>query len=64
MSRRKLVPEGLLGLAGDPAGTFRPGDLYFNTTTNKVRVYINSSWTDVSSGDAADSEVMSIMGAW
>lgn len=44
-SRRFRVPVGLVALAADPAsGT--AGDTYWNTTTQKIRVYDGTSWTD------------------
>ena len=53
-----LVGDGTSGTewksdrTGIPTGTSDPGsasggDMYFNTSTNKVRVYDGSSWNDV-----------------
>lgn len=33
-----------------PAAGLNPGQLYFNTSTNKVRVYDGSSWVEISGG--------------
>ena len=46
MSIKFKVPLNLVGLANDP-GSAVNGDLYFNTTSNKVRYYTNSAWQDL-----------------
>ncbi len=46
MSIKFKVPLNLVGLASDP-GSAANGDLYFNTTTNKVRYYTNNAWQDL-----------------
>ena len=49
MSRSFLTPINLLNGASDPAsGTV--GDIYFNTTTNTVKVYNGTSWTTIAGG--------------
>ena len=45
MSRKVLVPLGLLAATSDPTG-HNAGDSYFNTTTEKVRVYNGTSWSN------------------
>jgi len=45
MSRKVLVPLGLLAAASDPTGQ-RAGDSYFNTTSGKIKVYNGASWSD------------------
>ena len=45
MSRKVLVPLGLLGAVSDPTG-YNAGDTYFNTASGKVKVYNGSTWTD------------------
>ena len=41
------VPLNLKNLASDPAANVSSaGDLYYNTTTNKVRFY-STSWNDL-----------------
>ena len=49
MSKRFLTPINVLNAASDP-GSANEGDLYYNTSTDKLRIYSNSSWVDVSSG--------------
>ena len=45
MARNYVVPLGLLSLASDPTG-HSAGETYYNTTSNKVRVYSGASWQD------------------
>lgn len=55
MTRRFIVPIGLLSLASDPTGTFA-GETYYNTTLDKIRVYDGLDWQDagVSATELAD----------
>ena len=46
MSRRVLVPLGLLAATSDPTGYY-VGEMYFNTTSNKVKIYTGATWVDV-----------------
>ena len=46
MSRKSLVPLGLLAASSDPTGN-NSGDTYYNTTSGLVRVYNGSSWADI-----------------
>lgn len=51
MARKFLVPLKLVNLSQDPVvGT--SGELYLNTTSNKIRVYLNGAWTDLSGGSS------------
>jgi hypothetical protein len=45
MSRRALVPLGLLSLATDPTGQY-VGDSYYNTVSEKIRIYDGTNWQD------------------
>ena len=45
MSRKVLVPLGLLAATSDPTG-HNAGDTYYNTVSNKVRVYDGASWSN------------------
>lgn len=48
-SRKFLVPANLLNLAEDPAsGT--SGDIYFNTTSDKLKIYDGTVWVEVGAG--------------
>ena len=49
-SKDKVKLGGSLKLhtaSSDPTTDKDAGDIYFNTTSNKVRVYDGSSWADV-----------------
>ena len=46
MSIKFKVPLNLVGLTTDP-GSAVNGDLYFNTTSNKVRYYTSNAWQDL-----------------
>ena len=46
MSRKFKVPLNLVGLTSDP-GSATNGDLYFNTSSNKVRYYTQNTWQDL-----------------
>lgn len=52
MARRFLVPLGLLQRTSDPTGT-AAGEIYYNTNTDKLRIYDGAAWADVSSGSGA-----------
>jgi hypothetical protein len=52
MSKRFLTPISLLNSLSDPASG-SDGDMYFNTISNKIRIYYSSSWHD-SSNETAD----------
>lgn len=43
MSVQRLVPLHAIALSSDPA-TGRIGDIYFNTTDNKLKFYNGSVW--------------------
>jgi hypothetical protein len=47
MSKKALVPLNVLARDTEPAGQ-RAGDLYFNTTTLKLRIYSGTLWIDIS----------------
>jgi len=46
MSRKFKVPLNLVGLTSDPGSAIN-GDLYFNTSSNKVRYYTQNTWQDL-----------------
>jgi hypothetical protein len=50
MAKRFLTPINVLNAASDP-GSASEGDLYYNTSTDKLKIYSNSTWVNVS-GDA------------
>lgn len=48
MSTIAKVPLNIYAASSDPSTpTLRAGDLYYNTTTGKVRVHTGSAWADV-----------------
>lgn len=47
MSRSFKVPLGLAGIATDPV-TADLGDIYYNTVSNRIRVYTDTGWTNAS----------------
>ena len=47
-SKKFLNPINLLNLASDPS-TANEGDIYYNTTSDAVKVYANGAWTGLSS---------------
>ena len=55
MANKKFqVPINLVNLASDP-GTASEGDIYYNTTSDTLRLYANSEWAAVGSGGAGGS---------
>jgi hypothetical protein len=46
MSTKALVPLNVLAKSSEPAGQ-RAGDLYFDTTTLKLRIYDGTLWNDI-----------------
>jgi hypothetical protein len=56
MANKKFqVPINLVNLSSDP-GTATEGDIYYNTTSDVVRVYANGSWASVGSGGGSASD--------
>lgn len=54
MAKRFLSPINLSPLTSDPAsGT--EGDAYFNTISNKIRMYYDGAWNDLSGGGGGSS---------
>ena len=48
MAKKFLSPLNLVNLTSDP-GSAAEGDIYWNSSTNKIRVYFNGAWADASS---------------
>lgn len=48
-NRKFQVPINLVNLSSDPASADE-GDIYYNTTSDVIRVYANGSWADVAAG--------------
>jgi hypothetical protein len=46
MSTKALVPLNVLARGSEPVGQ-RAGDLYFDTTTLKLRIYDGTLWIDI-----------------
>jgi hypothetical protein len=51
-SKKFLTPINLLNLASDPESA-NEGDVYYNTTTDSVKVYANGAWVAIGSGDGS-----------
>jgi hypothetical protein len=51
-SKKFLTPINLLNLASDPSSPAE-GDIYYNTTSDAVKVYANGAWASIGSGGAA-----------
>jgi hypothetical protein len=49
MTRRLLTTQSIVNLSTDPASGVA-GEVYYNTTSNKLRFYNGTAWADVSSG--------------
>jgi hypothetical protein len=49
-NKKFLNPINLVNLASDPSSA-NEGDVYYNTTTDSVKVYANGSWVPVSAGN-------------
>lgn len=49
MAKKFLTPINVVNLSSDPAsGT--EGDVYYNTVSDKLKIYSNSTWSEVSQG--------------
>ncbi len=53
MSNKRLVALNIAALAGDPSGTPKLGDMYYNTTNLKTWVYSSGGWVVGAGGGAA-----------
>lgn len=54
MAKKFLSPLNLVNLNEDPTSATE-GDIYWNSLTNKIRIYFNGSWSDISpSGAGSD----------
>jgi hypothetical protein len=49
MAKKFLTPLGLVSLSSDPA-TGSEGQLYFNTTSDVVKIYSNGVWSELTGG--------------
>lgn len=49
-SRKFKVPVNLVSLSSDP-GSADEGDIYYNTTDDRIRVYKNSTWVNLAYAD-------------
>ena len=56
------VPLGLVGLATDPVIVV-PRGMYYNTTTNKIRYYNGTAWTDLATSGSTSNIRAVVMGA-
>lgn len=49
MAKRFLTPIRIANLSSDPVSA-EEGDFYYNTVSDKLKVYANATWTEVGSG--------------
>jgi len=49
MTKRLLTTQKIVNLSTDP-GSGVAGEVYYNSTTNKLRFYSGTAWADVDSG--------------
>ncbi len=49
MAKKFLVPLGLMNMSTDPADGVE-GQVYFNTTIDAIKIYVNGAWTEMQSG--------------
>lgn len=61
MAKRFLTPINVLNRSSDP-GSAVEGDLYYNTTSDLLRIYANGTWADVSGGGGGGGGVTSLTG--
>jgi hypothetical protein len=52
MAKRFLTPIGILNLASDPA-TGSDGQIYYNSTSDILKIYVNGAWTAIEGGGGA-----------
>jgi hypothetical protein len=52
MAKRFLTPIGIVNLESDPA-TGSEGEIYYNSTDDILKIYVNGSWTPIEGGGAA-----------
>ena len=55
MRREFKVPVNLVNLSSDPASGAE-GDIYYNTTSDVVRLYANGTWTTIGAGGGSASD--------
>jgi hypothetical protein len=56
MAKRFLTPINILNSANDPVSAEK-GDLYYNTSLDKLKIYANSQWVEVGGGGSSGSTV-------
>jgi hypothetical protein len=52
MAKKFLTPIGLVNLASDPASGSE-GQIYYNTTDDVLKIYVNGAWTTLTGGGGA-----------
>jgi hypothetical protein len=52
MAKKFLTPIGILNLASDPA-TGSDGQIYYNSTSDILKIYVNGAWTAIEGGGGA-----------
>ena len=52
MAKKFLTPIGIVNLASDPASGSE-GQLYYNTTDDILKIYVNGAWSPIEGGGGA-----------
>ena len=58
MSKRFLTPIRIVNLSSDPESA-SDGDIYYNTVADSLKIYANSTWTDIGGGSSGGSITVS-----
>ena len=62
VSRLNLTPVNVMSASADPASG-NAGDVYYNTTSNTLKVYNGSAWVAVGGSTGASRTFVFFMGA-
>jgi hypothetical protein len=52
MAKRFLTPINVLNAESDPESASE-GDIYYNTSVEKLKIYSNFAWVEISSGESS-----------
>jgi hypothetical protein len=59
MAKNFLTPIGLVSLPSDPANGVE-GQVYFNTTIDAIKIYVNGAWQELQGGGGSGSAFLNI----
>jgi hypothetical protein len=60
-SKKFLTPINLMNMPSDPS-TANDGDIYYNTTTNNLKIYADGAWISVGENEDLDPDLEAIAG--